>query len=86
MSELPAMNMHPIPTPENIPRLYDLVRPKEDMFAPAFYSMLQNTLVVENLQQANRITFDKTRWRVMTLDEKVIGKSGTTMSEGGKKL
>ncbi|CAI2182960.1 5966_t:CDS:2, partial [Funneliformis geosporum] len=35
--------------------------PKDDKFIPAFYSVLQNTLVAENLQQANRIAFGKTR-------------------------
>ncbi|GBB86291.1 hypothetical protein RclHR1_12710001 [Rhizophagus clarus] len=84
LDKLPAMNMHPIPTPENVPRLFDLVRPKEDRFAPAFYSVLKDTLVAKNLQQANRIAFGKTRWRVVTLDGKLIDKSGT-MSGGGTK-
>ena len=79
------MDMHPIQTPENVPRLFDLVRPKEDRFTPAFYSVLQNTLVAENLQQANRIAFGKTRWRVVTLDGQLIDKSGA-MSGGGTKV
>jgi structural maintenance of chromosome 4 len=83
LNELPIMDMRSIQTtPENVPRLFDLVRPKEDRFAPAFYSVLQNTLVAENLQQANRIAFGKTRWRVVTLDGQLIDKSGT-MSGGG---
>ena len=77
------MDMHPIPTPENVPRLFDLIRSKDNKFAPAFYSVVQNTLVAGNLQQANRIAFGKTRWRVVTLDGKIIDKSGT-MSGGGK--
>ena len=47
--------------------------------------MLQNTLVAENLQQANRIAFGKTRSRVVTLDGQLIDKSGT-MSGGGVKV
>jgi chromosome segregation ATPase len=30
-------NMNPIPTPENVPRLFDLIKPKDHHFAPAFY-------------------------------------------------
>lgn len=85
LNELPVMDMRPIQTPENVPRLFDLVRPKEDKFAPAFYSVLKNTLVAENLQQANRIAFGRTRWRVVTLDGQLIDKSGT-MSGGGTKV
>jgi structural maintenance of chromosome 4 len=85
LDKLPAMNMRPIPTPENVPRLFDLVRPKEDRFAPAFYSVLRDTLVAENLQQANRIAFGRTRWRVVTLDGQLIDISGT-MSGGGTKV
>ncbi|CAB4429885.1 unnamed protein product [Rhizophagus irregularis] len=84
LDKLPVMNMHPIPTPDNVPRLFDLVRPKEDRFAPAFYSVLQNTLVAENLQQANKIAFGKTRWRVVTLNGQLIDKSGTMSGGGGK--
>ncbi|CAI2184074.1 11428_t:CDS:2 [Funneliformis geosporum] len=73
--------MRPIQTPENVPRLFDLVKPKDDKFIPAFYSVLQNTLVAENLQQANRIALGKTRWLVVTLNGELIDKSGT-MSGG----
>ena len=71
------MDIRPIKTPENVPRLFDLVRPKEEKYALAFYSVLQNTLVAENLQQANRIAFGKVRWRVVTLNGQLIDKSGT---------
>ncbi|CAJ0883347.1 6158_t:CDS:1, partial [Entrophospora sp. SA101] len=76
--------MNPIQTPENVPRLFDLIRPKDQKFAPAFYSVLRDTLVAENLQQANRIAYGKYRWSVVTLDGKLIDKSGT-MSGGGNK-
>jgi len=76
------MDIRPIKTPENVHRLFDLVRPKEEKYALAFYSVLQNTLVAENLQQANRIAFGKVRWRVVTLNGQLIDKSGT-MTGGG---
>ncbi|KAK9712832.1 Structural maintenance of chromosomes protein 4 [Basidiobolus ranarum] len=79
------MNLNPIKTPENVPRLYDLVKPKDAIFAPAFYSVLRDTLVAKDLEQANRIAFGKQRWRVVTLDGQLIDKSGT-MSGGGNKV
>ncbi|CAI2170136.1 16894_t:CDS:2 [Funneliformis geosporum] len=85
LNKLPIMDMRPIQTPENVPRLFDLVKPKDDKFIPAFYSVLQNTLVAENLQQAKRIAFGKNRWRVVTLNGELVDKSGT-MSGGGAQV
>ena len=85
LNELPTMDIRPIQTPENVPRLIDLIKPKDDRFITAFYSVLQNTLVAQNLQQANRIAFTNTRWRVVTLSGQLIDKSGT-MSGGGNKV
>ncbi|OZJ03932.1 hypothetical protein BZG36_03614 [Bifiguratus adelaidae] len=82
LNRLPSRDLSRIQTPENVPRLFDLITPKEERFAPAFYSVLQNTLVAENLQQANRIAYGRQRWRVVTLDGQLIDKSGT-MSGGG---
>ncbi|KAG2182444.1 hypothetical protein INT43_007374 [Umbelopsis isabellina] len=75
-------DMGRIQTPDNVPRLFDLVRPKEARFAAAFYSVMQDTLVAENVQQANRIAYGRKRWRVVTLDGKLIEKSGA-MTGGG---
>ncbi|KAK9449677.1 RecF/RecN/SMC [Limtongia smithiae] len=86
LDKLPPRNLSAIQTPENVPRLFDLVRPKEEKFAPAFYSVLQDTLVAKDLAQANRIAFGgKKRWRVVTLDGKLIDMSGT-MSGGGTRV
>lgn len=84
LERLPERDMSTIETPENVPRLFDLIKPKDANFAPAFYSVLQNTLVADNLDQANRIAFGATRWRVVTLDGQLIDKSGT-MSGGGSR-
>lgn len=72
-------------TPENVSRLFDLVKPKDKRFQLAFYSVLQNTLIAKDLDQANRIAFGATRYRVVTLDGQLIDKSGT-MSGGGNRV
>ncbi|KAL1884137.1 hypothetical protein VTK73DRAFT_6806 [Phialemonium thermophilum] len=82
LDKLRARDLSPIQTPENAPRLFDLVRAKEDKFKPAFYHALQDTLVAQDLAQANRIAYGARRWRVVTLDGALIDKSGT-MSGGG---
>lgn len=68
--------------------MFDLVTPKDQKLAPAFYQVLQNTLVAKDLTQANRIAFGGQggkRWRVVTLDGKLIDTSGT-MSGGGNRV
>jgi structural maintenance of chromosome 4 len=75
-----------IATPEDVPRLFDLIRPKESRFAAAFYKGVGNTLVAKDLDQANRIAFGgQKRWRVVTLAGHLIDASGT-MSGGGTKV
>jgi structural maintenance of chromosome 4 len=85
LDRLAKRDLSSIKTPENVPRLYDLVKPKDPIFAPAFYSVMQNTLVAKNLEQANRIAYGTKRWRVVTLDGQLIDVSGT-MSGGGTKV
>ncbi|KAF8661434.1 hypothetical protein AX16_001352 [Volvariella volvacea WC 439] len=80
-----SSGMNPIATPENVPRLFDLVKPKEPKFAPAFYKALGNTLVANDLDQANRIAYGAKRWRVVTLSGQLIDTSGT-MSGGGTQV
>lgn len=74
--------MDKVATPENVPRLFDLIKPKEARFAPAFFKAVGNTLVANDLDQANRIAFGARRWRVVTLNGQLIDTSGT-MSGGG---
>ncbi|KAF2459609.1 structural maintenance of chromosomes protein 4 [Lineolata rhizophorae] len=85
LDRLPRRDLSPIQTPENVPRLFDLVKPKHDRFLPAFFSVLQNTLVANDLAQANRIAYGAKRWRVVTLDGQLIDKSGT-MTGGGTRV
>ncbi|KAL3847105.1 hypothetical protein ACJMK2_018035 [Sinanodonta woodiana] len=74
-----------IQTPENVPRLFDLVQVKDKNILPAFYFALRDTLVANNLDQATRIAYGKTRYRVVTLEGQLIDTSGT-MSGGGKSV
>ncbi|XP_071085692.1 structural maintenance of chromosomes protein 4-like [Haliotis cracherodii] len=71
-----------ITTPENVPRLFDLVKTKDAAILPAFYFALRDTLVAKDLDQATRIAYGKTRYRVVTLTGQLIDTSGT-MSGGG---
>ncbi|KAF2176379.1 condensin subunit Cut3 [Zopfia rhizophila CBS 207.26] len=85
LEKLQQRDLSQIETPENVPRLFDLVKPKHDRFRPAFFNALQNTLVAIDLEQANRIAYGARRWRVITLDGQLIDKSGT-MSGGGTRV
>lgn len=46
-------------SPENAPRLFDLVRYNDDRLKGAFYYALRDTLVADDLDQASRIAFGK---------------------------
>jgi len=83
LDKLHSRNLNAIETPEKVPRLFDLVKPKSPILAPAFYSVLQDTLVASDLAQANRIAYGAKRWRVVTLEGQLIDKSGT-MTGGGQ--
>lgn len=82
LNKLRNFNLNPIHTPNNVPRLFDLVKPKDPKFAPAFYSVLQDTLVASDMREANAVAYGAKRYRVVTLDGKLIDKSGT-LSGGG---
>ncbi|XP_030034137.2 structural maintenance of chromosomes protein 4 [Manduca sexta] len=69
--------------PENAPRLFDLVKVKDERVLPAFYYALRDTLVANDLEQATRIAYGATRYRVVTLNGDVIEIAGT-MSGGGR--
>ena len=85
LDKLTQRDLSVMQTPENVPRLFDLVKPRDKRFAPAFYSIMQNTLVAKDLEQANRIAYGAKRWRVVTLDGQLIDVSGT-MSGGGTRV
>ncbi|XP_074819757.1 structural maintenance of chromosomes protein 4 isoform X2 [Natator depressus] len=79
-------SMNKIQTPENTPRLFDMVKVKDEKIRHAFYFALRDTLVANNLDQAIRVAFQKdTRWRVVTLQGQIVEQSGT-MSGGGRNV
>uniref|UniRef100_A0A673GJX3 Structural maintenance of chromosomes protein 4 n=1 Tax=Sinocyclocheilus rhinocerous TaxID=307959 RepID=A0A673GJX3_9TELE len=78
-------SMGSISTPENIPRLFDMVRVKDESVRPAFYFALRDTLVARDLEQATRVAFQKDkRWRVVTLQGQIIEQAGTMTGGGGR--
>jgi len=75
-----------VETPENAPRLFDLISPANFHIAPALFLAVGNTLVAPDLETATRWAYEYgKRWRVVTLDGKLIESSGT-MSGGGKSV
>ena len=75
-----------VETPENAPRLFDQMSPCNFSITPALFLAVGNTLVASDLETATRWAYDfSKRWRVVTLDGKLIESSGT-MSGGGKSV
>ena len=85
LDRLARRDLSVLDTPEGVPRLFDLVKAKDEIFRPAFFNVLQNTIVAKDLEQANRIAYGAKRWRVVTLDGQLIDVSGT-MSGGGTRV
>lgn len=72
-------------SPENAPRLIDLITVADENVKPAFYSVLRDTLFAETIDDATRISFQPNmRWRVATARGEVVEPSGT-MSGGGNR-
>ncbi|KAF5389563.1 hypothetical protein D9757_004121 [Collybiopsis confluens] len=70
-------------TPEDAPRLFDLITPKSAKFAEVFYKAVGDTLVANDMEQANRIAFGEKRTKVVTLAGQVIETSGAMSGGGG---
>lgn len=68
--------------PENVHRLYDLIKVKDERVKTAFYYGIRDTLVADNLDQASRVAYGAQRFRVVTLQGALIEISGV-MSGGG---
>ncbi|CAL1275385.1 unnamed protein product [Larinioides sclopetarius] len=74
-----------IDTPENVPRLFDLITVKDKNVLPAFYFALGNTLVANDLDQATRVGLKgSVRHRVVTLKGELVDLSGTMSGGGGR--
>ncbi|KAJ8388658.1 hypothetical protein AAFF_G00130670 [Aldrovandia affinis] len=80
-------SMGQIQTPENAPRLFDMVKVKDEAVRPAFYFALRDTLVATSLEQATRLAFQgNKRWRVVTLQGQIIEQAGTMTGGGGRPM
>ncbi|CAN6332537.1 unnamed protein product [Urochloa humidicola] len=75
-----------VKTPEGIPRLFDLVKVKDEKLKLAFFHVLGNTVVANDLEQASRIAYSapKEFRRVVTLGGELFEKSGTMSGGGGR--
>ncbi|KAN0040303.1 hypothetical protein ACTA71_012193 [Dictyostelium dimigraforme] len=83
--EYQRKNLGPIQTPNNTPRLFDLIKMKdEEKYSTAFFTALGHTLVANTLEEATKIAYGVKRYRVVTLDGSLIDISGA-MSGGGLK-
>lgn len=63
-------------SPENTPRLFDLIKVDDERVKPAFYYGLRDTLVAQDLHQAKRVAYGSTRYRVVTLNGEIIEIAG----------
>lgn len=80
---LDKIGAEPRHDPAPLPRLFDLVKPREPRFAKVFWKALGDTLVASNIDEANHHAVSgRRRHRVVTLDGQLVYSSGT-MSGGG---
>lgn len=63
-------------SPENVPRLYDLIQIEDERVRTAFYYGLRDTLVAKDIDQASRIAYGARRYRVVTLGGDLIETTG----------
>lgn len=75
-----------VETPENAPRLFELITPSDFQITPALFLAVGNTLVAPDLDTATRWAYEfGRRWRVVTVDGQLLDAAGT-MSGGGKSV
>ena len=77
--------LRPVHPPNKAARIFDLIEVSEEEVRPAFYLALKDTLVTQDLNTATSIAYEgnKVRWRVVTMDGKLIDMSGA-MTGGGE--
>ena len=83
LEKMRSPEMRPNYIPAGAQRLFDLIEVKDKKFLPAFYYALNDTLVAKNMEEASKLAYGGSRrFRVVTIDGKLIDTSGT-MSGGG---
>ncbi|CAM9808190.1 unnamed protein product, partial [Phaeothamnion confervicola] len=85
LGHLASQMARPFAARGGCPRLYDLVRPADDRYRPAFYLGLRDTLVAPNLDVAVAVAYKGGRCvaRVVTRDGQLIDQSGAMSGGGG---
>eukprot|EP00477_Mikrocytos_mackini_P001460 GAHX01001569.1.p1 GENE.GAHX01001569.1~~GAHX01001569.1.p1 ORF type:complete len:1231 (-),score=359.42 GAHX01001569.1:23-3715(-) len=74
-------------TPADSMRLFDCLHIPDDKYKPAAYFAVKDTLVVDNINTATRLSYDnQRRRRVVTLKGEVVDVSGTITGGGGDKF
>lgn len=75
-----------IKTPENVPRLIDLVQVSDPAHLGVFYYALRDTLVADEIDQATRVGLHgQQRFRVVTLKGEIVDPNGT-LTGGGNRI
>jgi len=83
------VDLSPIQTPGETRRLFDLVTPKDPIYAPVFLHTLRNTLVAKTWDEAHSVSsgkIDGRRWRVVTVDGNIAEASGAAQVGGSRPL
>ncbi|GAA6021135.1 hypothetical protein JCM11491_005650 [Sporobolomyces phaffii] len=83
------VDLSPIKTPGETRRLFDLVTPKDVIYAPVFLHTLRNTLVAKTWDEAHAVSSGKVdgrRWRVVTVDGNIAEASGAAQVGGSRPL
>ncbi|GAA5870268.1 hypothetical protein JCM1840_001607 [Sporobolomyces johnsonii] len=81
------VDLAPIATPGETRRLFDLVTPKDAIYAPVFRHVLKNTLVAKTWDEAHAVSTGKVdgqRWRVVTVDGNIAEASGAAQVGGSR--
>jgi structural maintenance of chromosome 4 len=69
----------PFQAPENVPRLFDLIKVEDERVLPAFYFAVKDTLVAKDLDQATRIGLGgRVRHRVVDLKGNIVDPGGNS--------
>jgi structural maintenance of chromosome 4 len=83
LEKMRTPEMRPNYLPSGAQRLFDLIEVKDKKFLPAFYYALNDTLVAANMEEASNLAYGGSRrFRVVTIDGKLIDTSGA-MTGGG---
>ncbi|OQR69340.1 structural maintenance of chromosomes protein 4-like, partial [Tropilaelaps mercedesae] len=85
MTHLINQAKQPIRTPENAPRLIDLVQLSDPTYLGVFYYALRDTLYVRDIDSATRVGLGGSqRFRVVTNKGEIVDPSGTLTGGGGR--